>query len=143
VANNTINGNFQRGFHARSGAGTGSGSLSLQMTGNSITGTDATGLQAVDIEASLSGDTTTVNTVCLNMSANTASLAGGGTAYRFVDRAADVFQLQNFTGNGSVLADIQSWVTTTKGNVGTPIGATIGQAFVTTPSCASPTLPTP
>jgi len=143
VANNTINGNFQRGFFAQQRAGTGGGSLSLHMTGNSLSGTDPGGLQAVDIESSASGDAGIVNTVCLDMSGNNASLAGGATAYRLVDRASDVFRLQGFTGNGSLVADIQNWITTTKGNVGTPISATIGQAFVTTASCASPTLPTP
>jgi hypothetical protein len=143
VEGNTVTGNFQRGFHANSGSGTGSSNLQLSVTSNSLTGTDATGLQGMNIETSLSGDATIVNTMCLNLQNNTVSMAGGLTAYRVVNRANDVFQLQNFVGNGNLLADIQTWVTTTKTNTGTPVAATIGQTYLTSPACALPTLPTP
>jgi hypothetical protein len=138
-----VTGNFQRGFHANSGSGTGSSNLQLSVTSNSLTGTDATGLQGMNIETSLSGDATIVNTMCLNLQNNTVSMAGGLTAYRVVNRANDVLQLQNFVGNGNLLADIQTWVTTTKTNTGTPVAATIGQTYLTSPACALPTLPTP
>ena len=61
--------------------------------------------------------------------------------YRLVNRVGDVFRLQNFSGNGSLLADIQNWVTTTKGNSGTPIAATIVAPYQTSAGCATPTLP--
>lgn len=142
VANNTINGNFQRGFHGRVGAGTGAGNLSLNVTGNTVTATDAGVLQGIDLSTSLSGDTTIVNTMCLNLANNTTSVPAG-SAYRLLSRASDVFRLQNFTGNGSVAADVQAWITTTKSNTGTPVSVTMTDPFTSTASCPVPTLPAP
>jgi hypothetical protein len=81
--------------------------------------------------------------MCLNPFSNSVTMAGGATAYRVVNRANDVFRLQNFAGNGSLLGDIQAWFTTTKGNTGTPILATINTPYQSSAGCATPTLPTP
>jgi hypothetical protein len=81
--------------------------------------------------------------MCLNVSNNSVTMAGGLTAYRVTNRLNDVFRLQNFVGNGSLLADIQAWFTTTKANTGTPIAATIMVPYQTFAACPTPTLPTP
>jgi hypothetical protein len=144
VENNVVSGNFQRGFHANSGAGTGTGNLHLNVTGNTLTGTDAGALQGMNLETSLSGDTTTVNTMCLNLASNTVSMTGGVTAYRLLNRVSDVYQLQNFSGNGSLVTDIQNWVSNApKSNAGTPVAVTINQAYSNSAACTQPTLPSP
>jgi len=142
VSNNVVSGNFQRGLHAQQRGGTGAGgSLNIHVTGNTFTGTDAGGLDATNFETSFSGDTTQANTMCLNLSSNNASLAGGGDAYRLFNRTGDTFRLQNFAGNGNLAGDVQTWVTTTKSNVGTPVNVTVNATYQTSAACTQPVLP--
>jgi hypothetical protein len=141
VSNNVVAGNFQRGLEANQGADV--GILNLHVNSNTFNGTDATGLQGMNFGTSLSGDNAQVNTMCLNVFNNSVTMAGGLTTYRVTNRLNDVFRLQNFAGNGSLLADIQAWFTTTKANTGTPIAATIMVPYQTFAACPTPTLPTP
>jgi large repetitive protein len=125
ASNNTINGNFQRGFQGQSRLGT--GTLNATLQGNTFTGTDNTNvaLQVVNIETGGSG-TGHGNSICLNMLNNQVNIAGATylASYRLNSRgaanctlAACNFRLQDFTGNGAVAADVQNWITTTKTNV--------------------------
>jgi hypothetical protein len=139
ISGNNISGNYQRGLHLQSRLGT--GILCANILNNTLTGTDTTGvaLQQINIETGGSG-TGHGNSICLNMANNNVSLGPGATytaAYRLFNRSttnctlqACSFQLQNFVGNGAVVADIQTWVTTTKSNSGAPVSVTASQAFV-------------
>jgi hypothetical protein len=139
ISNNSISGNFQRGILAQ--ARTGTGVLNLTMNNNAINGTDTSGsgLQAVDIESGASGAGQNVS-VCLNMANNAVTFGPGAiysAAYRLVNRV--VFQLQDFVGDGAVDADVQTWVTTTKSNTGTPVTISSPQDFAASPaSCPTP-----
>jgi hypothetical protein len=142
VANNIVSGDFQRGLHAQSRAG--SGSLSLHATGNNFTQTDAAGLQVMNLEVGASGGGTT-NSMCLNLANNISTPAGANSAYRLLHRTGYTFQLQNLVQASTTnTADVETWVTTTKSNTGTPVGVSIGTtAFTTSAGCATPTLPSP
>ncbi len=142
ISNNTISGNCQRCLHAQSRAGT--GSLSLQVSNNTMTGTDINGLQVMNFEVGASGGGTT-NSMCLNLAGNTATPASGMSAYRLLHRTGYTYQLQNLAQASTTnTADVQTWVTTTKANTGTPVSVTIGSSpFTTSAGCATPTLPSP
>jgi len=131
IENNTITGNYQRGIVVQ--AGQGNPVLNATIDNNHLTGTDTTGnaLQQLDVEAGLSGGGS-ASTVRLNMFNNDVHLGTGASylaAYRLVERSGNTFQLQDFTGNGSSISDIQNWVTNVKTNTGTPVLATIGAPF--------------
>jgi hypothetical protein len=142
VSNNVVSGNFQRGLHAQSRSGT--GTLALHVTDNTFTQTDVNGLQVMNLEVGASGGGTT-NSLCLNLEDNTATPAGANQAYRLFHRTGYTYQLQNLVQASTTnTADVQTWVTTTKGNTGTPVGVNIGTTpFTSTPACATPTLPSP
>jgi hypothetical protein len=142
VSNNTVSGNFQRGLHAQSRAGT--GTLDMQVTGNSLTETDVNGLQVMNLEVGASGGGTT-NGLCLNLQNNTATPAGANSAYRLLHRTGYTYELQNLAqANTTNTADVQAWVSTTKTNAGTPVSVTIGTSpFTSAPTCDTATLPTP
>lgn len=142
VSNNTVSGNFQRGLHGQSRSGT--GSLSLLVTGNNITQTDAGGLQVMNLEVGASGGGTT-NSLCLNLAMNTATPIGGNSAYRLFHRTGYTYQLQNLVQASTVnTSDVETWVTTTKSNTGTPVSVSIGTSpFTTIAACPTPTLPSP
>jgi hypothetical protein len=132
-----ISGNYQRGIQVQSRLGT--GRVNATIANNTLTGTEPSGLQGINLETAGSG-TGHGNSICANMSNNNSTMAGGLSAYRLVSRGAAnctlatcAFQLQDFTGSGSNVADIQNWVTTTKSNVGSPITVTATQAFVVSP----------
>ncbi len=142
VSNNTVTGNFQRGFQGQSRSGT--GSLSLHVTNNNFTATDAAGLQVMNFEVGASGAGTT-NKLCLNLANNTATPAGGMPAYRLFHRTGYTYQLQDLAqASTNNPADVQTWVTTTKANAGTPVTVGIGSTpFTTSAGCSMPTLPSP
>jgi hypothetical protein len=149
ISNNFVSGNFQRGLHAQSRFGT--GVLNLTISNNTLNGTDATGLQGINIETGGSG-TGSGNAICLNMFNNNVTMAGGLTAYRLISRGIAnctlqpcAFALQGFiptgscpSANGGLSADVTCWVTNTKMNVGTPISITATQAFVNSGGCPIP-----
>ena len=144
VSNNVISGNYQRGIHAQAHLGT--GTMNLTVNNNALTGTDTTNtaLQQVNVVTGGSGSGHS-NTMCLNMLANNVSLGGGATylaAYRLDNDSGGTtttFRLQNFVGNGANTADVQTWVTTTKSNVGTPVSVSMGPAYTVAPAnCATP-----
>jgi hypothetical protein len=137
-----VSGNFQRGLHAQSRSG--SGSLSLHVSGNTFTQTDLNGLQVMNVEVGASGGATT-NSICLNLTNNSATPAGGNSAYRLFHRTGYTYQLQNLVqASTTLVGDVQTWVTTTKSNAGTPVSVTGAAAtFTTSAACTTPTLPTP
>jgi Bacterial Ig domain/Calx-beta domain len=144
VSNNVVSGNFQRGLQAQQRGGTGSGSLALQVTNNSFTQTDAGGLQVMNFESSFSGDTTTVNTMCVNLANNTATPAGANLAYRFFNRLNDVFQLQNYPTAPCANGNVPCWVNTTKSNLpnnNALVGASGAVAYTGSAGCATAVLP--
>lgn len=137
--NNTVSGNFQRGLQAQSRLGT--GVMHAHITNNTMTETDAAGLQVMNLEVGASGGGTT-NTLCLNLASNTATPAGANFAYRTFHRAGYTYHLQNFAVPSSTNpVDVQNWVTATKANVGTPISAVIGATAHTNNGGGACTLP--
>jgi hypothetical protein len=142
LSNLVVNGNFQRGLHGQSRAG--SGALSLLVSNNTMTQTDAAGLQVMNLEVGASGGGTT-NTLCLNLASNSAVAAGGNNPYRLFHRTGYTYQLQNLVQASTTnAADVMAWVSTTKANVGTPVSVVVGTSpFTTIAGCPTPTLPTP
>ncbi len=144
VSSNVASGNFQRGISGQARLGT--GTLNLTVLSNSLTQTNAGGLQVVNVEAGGSFLTPTdhANHICLNMGLNNATPAGSNDAYRLRNRGAASgctacqFQLQNFAGNGALSGDVATWITTTKANTGTPITVSIDNAFSTSGGCPTP-----
>lgn len=142
ISNNNISGNFQRGIQIQSRLGT--GSINATVNSNILNGTDAMGLQGINIETGGSGSGHG-NSICLNMLNNNVTMAGGLNAYRLFNRSTSnctiqpcSFLLQNFSGSGSSTSDISNWISTTKGNLGAPILITASQAFGTSPGCPTP-----
>jgi hypothetical protein len=93
-------------------------------------------LEGIHVESgsSAGGDT---NTICLNM-ANNNSVAETQEGFRVRARVGTTFQLQDFTGNGAVAAEVQNWITVVKSNVGTTI-AQPDTAFIAAPvACTTP-----
>ncbi|MBZ0114975.1 MAG: hypothetical protein K8J08_21115, partial [Thermoanaerobaculia bacterium] len=109
-------------------------SLDLTVQNSSFTASGDGFEEAVTIVAGVNtaGDT---GRVCLNMLNNTASTGGGiFDDYRLRTRqATNVFQLQNFVGNGAVAGNVQTWVNTTKSNTGTAL-ITISAPFTAAPA---------
>jgi len=94
-------------------------------------------LEGIGVESgsSAGGDT---NTVCLNMANNNSTVANGDQGYRLRQRTGTTFNLQDFAGNGAVVADVTNWVTTTKTNTGT-VQVLIGSTFSAAPAaCPTP-----
>jgi hypothetical protein len=119
----------------------GSGRLDATITENTISSPGANALDGINVETGTSagGDS---NVICLNMANNNSV---GGTAvpdqgYRLQLRTGYTFFLQDFVGNGTLTADVATWVTTTKSNTGTvqvaaiPVGSSFGAQTCTTPS---------
>jgi hypothetical protein len=125
VKNNTISGNYQRGIKIQSGQG--NPVFNITLDGNHLTQTSTVAagtLQQIDITAGLSG-AGSASTMRLNMLNNDVHYGAGASAtadYRLTNRAGNTFQLQNFSGNGALVADVQNWVSSVKANTGTPGG---------------------
>lgn len=65
------------------------------------------------------------------------------SAYRLFHRTGYTYQLQNLVqASTTTVSDVNTWVTTTKSNTGSPVGVVIGTSpFTSVPSCPSPTVP--
>jgi hypothetical protein len=98
----------------------------------------------MNLEVGASGGGTT-NSMCLNLASNVAAPAGGNSAYRLFHRTGYTYQLQNLVQASTLnTADVQTWVTTTKLNMGSPVSVSIGTSpYTTTAACPTPTLPSP
>ena len=136
ITNNVISGNIlNSGIRAQARLGT--GLLALTITGNSVSSTNPSALQAISLESGASGSGH-ANTICLNMANNTASTTSGSDGYRLRQRAGTTFNLQNFSGSGTSTTDVANWVNVTKSNVGS-VSVLIGSSFSAAPAaCATP-----
>jgi CSLREA domain-containing protein len=120
VLNNTITGNFQRGIRAQ--AAFGDATLNINITGNTVHGTDPTptgsgglALRAIEVEVGGSGGTTTDN-IFLNLESNNAWMDNGNAGYRLLHRAGYTFSLEDLTGSGTDAANISNWIDNVKTN---------------------------
>ncbi len=116
VTNNSVTGVFNT-FGIRGQSRLGTGLLSANITGNTVTGTNPSAITGISIESGASGSGH-ANTVCLNLAGNTSALSAG-EGYRLRQRAGTTFNLQNFAGSGTSATDVSNWITVTKGNIGT------------------------
>jgi hypothetical protein len=136
ITNNTVTGNIaNNGIRAQALLGT--GLLSLNIHGNTVSTTNPASLEGISIESGGSGAGHN-NTICLNMSANTSATTSGQEGYRLRQRGTTTFNLQNFAGSGTSASDVTAWVNTTKSNTGS-----VEVLFVTTFSTAPGSCPTP
>ena len=136
ITGNTVSGDVgSNGIRAQASAGT--GSLSLNIHTNNVSSTSPFGADGISIESGGSG-AGHANTICLNMANNASSTSSGQEGYRLRQRAGTTFNLQNFTGSGTSIADITAWVNTTKSNTGT-----VDVVIATTFNAASGSCPTP
>ncbi len=102
------------------------GTLGLDLQGLSITNTAGDG-----ISVSSTGDAN----VCLHL-VNTTTSGLGGNGYTLESVGTSTFQLQDFTGDGSVPADVTAWVNVTKSNAGTV--NVLGTFFTSAPGTCVP-----
>ena len=146
VSNNTVSGDFDRGIYTQ--AAFSNGTFNQTINNNGVTGTDAAALQGIFVEMAGSG-VGSGNDICLNEFSNNVSMTGALAAYRLVHRSttnctidACTFKLQDFVGNGTLLADVTNWITTTKSNVrdgDDTISITFnGQTYLTSAGCPTP-----
>ncbi len=117
-----------------------SASLDLTLDGNTTSASGAGFEESITVVAgaNTAGDT---GSVCLNMLNNTASTGGGILDdYRLRTRTVTntFFMLQDFTGNGAVVGDVQNWANVVKANTGTVL-VTISAAFTASAApCMTP-----
>jgi hypothetical protein len=113
--------------------------LNLTISGNTVSLTNLNSLEGIAVESGSSAGTTTA-AVCLNMlNNNSSSTTASQEGYRLSVRPSTTFQLQNFAGSGTSIANVQTWITTTKTNTGTSqVSLNSGGAFSTVGSCPVP-----
>lgn len=123
----------------------GPGVLNLSIGGptgsdaNIINLNNSTAADGVFVESG-SGAPGETNTVKLNLQRNTSS-ATTQQGYHLRSRTGTTFQLEGFTGNGTLTNDITTWINTTRTNTGST-DVTIGPAFTTVVGLVpQPTLP--
>jgi hypothetical protein len=130
VSDNAVFGNANgSGIEAQARAGT--GTLDLTITDNVIDSDGLFSFDGVNIEAGSSAGGT--NTICLNMSGNSSDVDSGEEGYRMRQRPGATFALQDFTGDGTLAADVTDWVQNVKANAGST-QIIIGTAFSAAPA---------
>jgi hypothetical protein len=118
LSSNVISGGGTYGIRGQ--AKTNGSVLNLRISQNTVTLTNSQALEGIAIEAGSSAGASSA-LVCLNMFSNNSTSAGVGPeqGFRTSVRASTTFRLQDFVGNGSVAADIATWINSTKSNTGT------------------------
>lgn len=137
INNNNIGGTLTHGIRGQ--AKVNGSVLNLTAHTNTVTLTSALAVDAIHIEAGSSAGGTITASVCLNMfSNNSSSTPAGQEGYRLVVRTGTTYQLQGFSGNGTVVGDVQNWITTVKSNVGSSQISINGSSFTSASSCPTP-----
>ena len=133
VLNNTIIGNFQRGLRVQSAFG--DGTLNINITGNTVHGTDPTppgsgglALRAIEVEVGGSGGGTT-DKIFLNLQGNNAWMDNGNAGYRLLHRSGYTFSLEDYTGVSTDAAGVTNWIDNVKSNNGN--GAAAATTLIT------------
>ncbi|MBL8228672.1 MAG: cadherin-like domain-containing protein [Bryobacterales bacterium] len=136
ISGNNISGNATYGIRGQ--AKTNGGVLNLTANNNTVRLDSSASLEGIAVEAGSSAGSSNAS-VCLNLvSNNSTSNPAVQEGYRLRVRPGTTFQLQNFTGSGTVVTDVQNWITNVKGNVGSSqITIDSGASFSTVTSCPS------
>ncbi len=142
VLNNTIVGDFQTGIFAQSAFG--DGRLNINISGNTVHGTDTTvtALRAIEVVAGGSGGGNT-NQIFLNLQNNNAWMDNGNAGYRLFHRAGYTFSLEDLTGDGDDPANITNWIDVVKGNNSNGGAATTLITGAANTFTSHPTTPSP